>query len=81
MFNSTADLKAKKPSYKAWCFDTNRANRSGHVFQYVDPKDAAVAATEDMLAKFPDEPKLCNVSDASVRSLLSGSAASALLLQ
>ena len=70
MFNSTSDLAAKKPSFKAWCTDTSH-NRAGHVMQYDDPEDAASAAGEDLLAKFPDEPALCNASAASFRALFS----------
>jgi hypothetical protein len=73
MFNSTADLVAKKPSFKAWCTDTNHS-RAGHVTQYVDPQDAAAAAGEDLLAKFPDEPTLCNASATSFRALFNGAA-------
>ena len=61
MFNSTGDLEAKKPSFKAWCTDTNHS-RAGYVYQYADPEDAAAAAGEDLLAKFPDETALCNAS-------------------
>jgi hypothetical protein len=85
MFNSTSDLVAKKPSFKAWCSDLqyvrkqlhslcfcnslNMHSRAGQVFQYDDPQDAASAAGEDLLAKYPDEPTLCNTSVALFRAL------------
>ena len=75
MFNSTADLVAKKPSFKAWCTDAQHG-RAGHVLQYDDPSDAAAAAGEDLLAKFPDEPTLCNASAVSFRAFFRASAAS-----
>ena len=68
MFNSTSDLVAKKPSFKAWCSDLQHS-RAGQVFQYDDPQDAASAAGEDLLAKYPDEPTLCNTSVALFRAL------------
>ena len=74
MFNSTSDLVAKKPSFKAWCSDLQHS-RAGHVFQYDDPQDAASAAGEDLIAKYPDEPTLCNASVALFRALFEDSPA------
>jgi len=68
MFNSTADLVAKKPSFKSFCTDTSHS-RVGFVSNYDSPADAAAAAGEDLLAKFPDEPTLCNASASSFRAL------------
>ncbi len=79
MFNSTSDLVAKKPSFKAWCTDASH-NRSGYVLQFDDPEDAASAAGEDLLTKFPDEPTLCNASADSLRALFSGRVAPRSLL-
>eukprot|EP00047_Mylnosiga_fluctuans_P003602 m.229964 g.229964 ORF g.229964 m.229964 type:complete len:233 (-) comp11986_c0_seq1:49-747(-) len=60
MFNDTTTLEDKKISYRAWCTDAAH-NRQGYVEKYADPMNAATASAKALVAKYPDEPKVCGL--------------------